>query len=378
MSRSIRLALATALAGFLTLVSAPGAQESQIRTFPAQKGSSVEVSVNSSEIRVTVWQSEEIQVLVVGADPQHFNIQQSGAVVRVQDDRRWGWRDARLEIRVPSRIDLDLQTRSGEIELRGDIIGSVSARTSAGDILVGGIEGRLYASTSGGDIEMGLLKGTGDVKTSGGDIDGRDVDGSLQVKTSGGRIRIGDVSGNLDAKTSGGDIDIGTVGGDADLDTSGGDVEVRSVGGKALLRTSGGDIELNGNAGPTIARTSGGDIELRRILAPSEVRTAGGDIEVGMAVQGNPSGESHVETRGGEIVLTLPADTRASIEAVIEVRGRWERHQEEYRIDSDFAAASMERDAQSGQVRGRFELNGGGHRILLETSNGNITIRRGR
>ena len=383
MRRSIRLAQTTALAAVLALSGSGaakplGAQESQIRTFPAQQGSRVEVSVTSSDIRVSVWQAAEIQVLVVGADPQHFSLQQSGAVVRVQDNRRWGWRDARLEIRVPSRIDLDLQTRSGEIEVGGDVIGNVSIRTSAGDIRVGGIQGRLYAATSGGDIEMGHLKGNGDVKTSGGDIDGRDIEGDFEAKTSGGRIRLGDVSGSLEAKTSGGGIEVGAVGADADLKTSGGDVEVRSVAERASLRTSGGDIDLSGSAGPTIARTSGGDIELNRIQAPSEVRTAGGDIEVGLVIEGNPGGESRITTRGGEIVLRLQEGARATIEARIEVKGRWERHQDEYKIASDFEAVSKQRDPKSGEVRARFEINGGGHRIVLETSDGDITIRRGR
>ncbi|MEE8584444.1 MAG: DUF4097 family beta strand repeat-containing protein [Acidobacteriota bacterium] len=383
MRRSIRLALTTVLASVLALGSAAaahplGAQESQIRTFPARQGSRVEVSVTSSEVRVTVWKAAEIQVVVVGADPQHFSVQQTGSVVRVQDNRRWGWRDARLEIRVPSRIDLDLQTRSGEIEVRGDVIGNVSIRTSAGDIRVGSIEGRLYAATSGGDIEMGHLKGNGDVKTSGGDIDCRDIEGNFEAKTSGGHIRLGDVSGSLEAKTSGGGIEVGAVGADADLKTSGGDVEVRSVAGRASLRTSGGDIVLSGSAGPTQARTSGGDVELNRIQAPSEVRTAGGDIEVGLAIEGNPAGESRIATRGGEIVLRLEEGTRATIEARIEVKGRWEQHEDDYKIDSDFEAASMQRDPKSGEVRARFEINGGGHRIVLETSNGDIIIRRGR
>ncbi len=365
----------------LIAVLLPGlsAQE-HTRSYPAKAGVRVVVSVDSSDITLQTWSRLEVVVRSPGLDDGAFSVRETGNTIQIRsrhDRGRWS-RNSRIEISLPENCHVDLRTTSGDIRIRGKVIGSIDATTSGGDVRIGDVEGPAYAKTSGGHVEAGFITGDADLKTSGGDITVRDVIGNLDVSTSGGQVQIGDVTGRLEARSSGGDIDIGKVGADVYLNTSGGNLTLRDVAGEATLRTSGGDIELSGSAGATSARTAGGDIELRDVRGSVDARTAGGEIEVGLTP--DPTGESNLITKGGGIELILPATARATVEATIRLQGRWGRddHDDDYDIVSDFGPESHEKLRSAREIRAVYRINGGGQRIVLRTTNGDIHIRKSR
>ena len=102
--------------------------------------------------------------------------------------------------------------------------------------------------------------------------------------------------------------------------------------------------------------------------------TAGGDIEVELT----PSGKrgSVLETKGGDVVLYIPADAKVTIEAEIRIHHDYHYDDDDYDITSDFKAESKDKDKRG--IRAKYVLNGGGPRIELETSHGDIEIRKAR
>jgi hypothetical protein len=138
--------------------------------------------------------------------------------------------------------------------------------------------------TSGGDISIAELKGDNNLHTSGGDVKLNNTEGELFVQTSGGDIRLDYQKGRSNLSTSGGDIIVVKAYGDLKASTSGGDINIESSNGKIYAKTSGGDIELTyeGSNKGVEARTSGGRIHAKlpsAFKANVFLETSGGDIE---------------------------------------------------------------------------------------------------
>jgi len=142
------------------------------------------------------------------------------------------------------------------------------------------------------------------------------------------------------------------------------------------MSTAGGDVHLEGASGTVSAKTAGGDIRLRGVTGVVEAKTAGGEVEAEL----NPSGKgsSRLVSSGGDVRLYIPESAKATIDATIRIHGSWGRRSQRYTIKSDFNAESFVKDDNDEEIRGIYKLNGGGERILLETVNADIIIRKGR
>ena len=138
--------------------------------------------------------------------------------------------------------------------------------------------------------------------------------------------------------------------GDARLETSGGDVVVGSAGGAVTARTGGGDVRLKKVRGPVTAKTSGGSITCEITSAA----TAGGELV----------------TSGGDVAVTLPANAKVDVE--IRVTGG---DSESHASASHFPEIAVSKRA--GQITGEGKLNGGGPRLVIRSSSGTVTIRKG-
>ena len=178
-----------------------------------------------------------------------------------------------------------------------------------------------------------------DLRTSGGNIVGEEIDGRVAAHTSGGEIQFGNVNGELKAHTSGGNITLNGVHGNADINTSGGNITLGKVQGDVLARTSGGNIKLGSVTGNLKGSTSGGSItaELANQIAnPLELSTSGGNIS--LAVPGDFKADLQASTSGGRVACELPLDGR------------------------------IKPSSMNGKV------NGGGPKVTLHTSGGNIEV----
>lgn len=364
-----RTILATLLAASVAL-SAQSRRGADSQSFPVKNGGRLNVRLPGGDIRVEVWSNPEILVRTV--DLGSVTAREVGGEVTVRANGHVHWHEGRVDAKVPARCDLDLSTASGSIEIQGDIRGNATLSTNTGDISMGRVDGAATARTAGGDIDVGDVSSDADLRTSGGDVFVGSVGGQAHLFTSGGDVRVNGVGGRLEAWTSGGEVIAGRIGGDADLGTAGGDIRVDSIGGRGDLRTSGGDIEVRGLSGSIAARTSGGDVFLREATGTVEARSAGGDIVVRLIP--DRSGNSLLQTQAGDIELSLPASASVTVEVVIHVQGHWSSTT--YKIRSDFGDPSPRSDPRRKEVRATQVINGGGHHIFIEATNGDIRIRK--
>jgi DUF4097 and DUF4098 domain-containing protein YvlB len=361
------------------------------REFSVQPGGRLNILSDAGAITVRTWDEPRVRVRVINPEAFDVSFEDAGNEVRVVAEDARGRSRIRFEAQVPREFNLELDTGGGAIEI-GDINGDVEADTSGGSIIVGRVEnGDVVADTSGGRIEIAeVINGDVSADTSGGRINIGNVVGDVEADTSGGTITIGDVEGNVSADTSGGNIEVGTVTGNVSLDTSGGSIQAGYAGGTMMADTSGGNITLAGSARLLIADTSGGTIRISRSDGPVQVDTSGGNIFLGPIngyIEADTSGgsieaelgeigqgqDAHItlDSSGGDIELRLPANHGATVEARIEVS---RRARGDYRIYTDFPLTITGQDER--EVVGRGDINGGGDRIRLSTSNGDIRITR--
>lgn len=305
--------------------------------------------------------------------------------------------NVRHEYRIvlPQKFNLDIRCAGGDLELRGidgrheietaggditlaSISGVTQARTAGGDLLLEKISGRLEAQTSGGDISAQMLYAEGSLATSGGDIGLEKSTQRLDVRTMGGDIQLREIGGAIAASTSGGDITLDQFSGsDGSLNTMGGDLRVNQSGGRLNVNTSGGDIICSLITQPLQARTMGGDIEVRDLRAAAVLNSSGGDITAQMTLADFKVPHSlEAESLGGDIQVELPASLPAVIEAEILITGSRETRRRSD-IYSDFPLSKPRPDETNERVlRSKGEINGGGDRIYLKTTNGDITIKK--
>lgn len=380
MKRQTKILIAAILVAVPMLLAFGGFidDEGRTKSFNVAKGGTLEVTVDGGDIRISVWEKNEVYVKAEGIydeDLDHLKMTQSGNDVRVELRNRWGSHGhARFDITVPSQYNANLHTAGGDIELRGTLNGTVKGSTSGGNVTLGNITGgKVDMSTSGGDMRTGDIQADVTLHTSGGNIELGSVGGEVNVSTSGGDIDVKSVGKSLKANTSGGNIDIGDVGGEAKVSTSGGDIKVRKVSGSASLNTSGGNIELGSASGYVKAHTSGGNLNLENITGSIDGSTSGGDVVAELRPSGK--GKSKLSSSGGEITLSIPENAQATIEATIRIQG-WGSLRKEYKVRSDFKADSYEQDKDNYDIRAIYKLNGGGELIELKTVNSDITIKK--
>lgn len=165
---------------------------------------------------------------------------------------------------------------------------------------------------------------------------GRDV--SMNVTY---RLRV-PREARLDVVTVNGGLRLAGTRGDASLGTTNGGIEVEKAEGRLELATTNGAIQVADSAGSVEAETTNGGIEI-------ELH----DVAVG--------DDMRFSTTNGAVTLRLPRDIRVSLDAAVS-NGR---------VSSDF-----EVDGADARNRRRLsgDINGGGGRLVVRTTNGSVTI----
>ncbi len=197
------------------------------------------------------------------------------------------------------------------------------------------------------------------LNTAGGHIEVADLEGKAVLHSSGGNLKLGVLKGPLKAHTSGGHITLTRVEGDADVDTSGGNLRLGEIDGNLIAHTSGGHITLEKNKGSIKASTSGGNIEVNDASGPVNARTSGGHVTAHLNAQ--PASGCSLETSGGNVEVLLAANLALDLDA--RTGGG--------RVNSDFPGT-----LNKEKTRLSAKLNGGGPELILETSGGNINVRK--
>jgi DUF4097 and DUF4098 domain-containing protein YvlB len=200
-----------------------------------------------------------------------------------------------------------------------------------------------------------------DLATSGGNISIADLEGKAQARTSGGNLLLGNIGGPVWARTSGGRISVDGCKQTVDVETSGGDLNIGEVDGAVVAKTSGGSIRIRKARTDVAAKTSGGNIEVADVGGRIDAITSGGSVTAHLSRQ--PKGNCSLRTSGGNIAVMLAETIAVDLDA--KTSGG--------RVIADIPGPGQE---QPKKTELRSKINGGGPLLFLETSGGNVHIRR--
>jgi hypothetical protein len=334
------------------------------RTFTVGPGGQLTVKADRGSITVTAGDSTGVEIDIMRNVKRaskaraekvfrdhEISFSQDGNNVKVvagfkREPRLWDdiWHrfQVRYTITVPSQFNVDLKTAGGTITI-GNLTGKVRAETSGGSLKFGKIDGSVWGRTAGGGIT--LLACTGQV----------------EVKTSGGSINLGEVEGKVSAGTAGGSISVKKALGDAELKTSGGSINVDEITGMLDAGTAGGSIRVRQAGKSVVAKTSGGGIDISEAKGTVDASTSGGSITGSFAVQ--PEGDCKLKGSGGSITVYLKDSLAFDVDA--RTSGG--------RVVTD-VPVTVQGEHKSASLRGR--INGGGPALILQTSAGNINLRK--
>ena len=277
---------------------------------------------------------------------------------------------AEFRITVPARLNLDLETKGGDIKA-GKFDGSLQAVTAGGDITAADFAGPVHVETAGGCIQIGNVTASVEARTAGGSIRVGNVDGAAVLETRGGEIVAGMIRGTLRAETAGGDMVLRGASGPIEAQTAGGQIQIGESGGNVVAQTAGGSIRLNGARGRVEVKTAGGSINLLQLRDAVHASTAEGCILAQIDADQKSFSASDLQTSAGDIQIFLPANLPLTIDAAIDMAAG-------HKILSDFPL-NIKGDGQAfapSKLRGEGALNGGGEVLRVRTVAGNIEIRR--
>lgn len=185
---------------------------------------------------------------------------------------------------------------------------------------------------------------------------------NLNLATAGGSIGVSDLEGEVEAKTAGGSLTFGSISGRVRGVTAGGSIELEGSEADAELKTAGGSIRVGRVAGNVEAKTSGGSIDVEEVYGDIHASTSGGSVHARISAQ--PRGECTLKTSGGSVTVELAEGVSVDLDAVTSSG----------RVNSDFAVQAESNSRRKNVLKG--PVGGGGPRLVLRTSGGNIELRR--
>lgn len=349
----------------------------EIQTEPG-KTLDLELTTGGS-INVTGWDKDLVEIVAhLRGDKEDYYVdvheRSSGIKVEVSHEGRGRHNGGvSVDVKVPKKYNLQLETMGGDIMLRD-------------------IEGTFSGETMGGEIELYQLKGEVELTTMGGEIRVEDCDLDGQVKTMGGEVSLRDVIGDLDASTMGGEVSYRNVkrrderddAREVKISTMGGEIEVDDAPGGANVSTMGGEIRIRSARKYVKAKTMGGEIKIDKIDGGVKATTMGGDVEVNMV--GDPDQYDRdvvLSSMGGDIILTVPAGLSMDFDIKLTLTHR--ASDDDFKIISDFPM-EVEKSGDWDDVGrhdrrylyGTGKVAGGKNKIRIDTINGDIIIKKGK
>lgn len=218
-----------------------------------------------------------------------------------------------------------------------------------------------------------VVRGLFKYATSLGDVRVQQVLGDVDIFTGAGEVQLGAVSGSLNVRSSGGPMQFGEINGPIKAKTRAGDILVDSARRGGEIETQGGTIRLLYTSGPTRLVSGGGDIIVRQAASSVNAVTDSGDISIAMDPVARTQ-KIDAKTAKGNVVLNVTPHFGADIDATI-VTSDPDADQ----ILSDIPGLSISREQVGGRTRVRAtgKLNGGGEKIVLQATDGDIRISTG-
>lgn len=366
-----RFVLILLFAATMILAAKSPQQKVITKTLTVEKGGTLEVNLNPGDVYVKTWDKNEILVKVDGLDEDEtdeLRITQKNGNVEIEYDGRMGWgRSAEYYFTIPNAYSIDVNTTGGDIAIQDNVKGSVQLQTMGGDIDLRSVDGNLKVETMGGDIEMSNATGEAYISTQGGNIKVGKLSGSTkEIKTMGGDISIDEVAKIGKITTFGGDISIRTANNRLECTTFGGNIEIDECKESVKADTYGGNVLIRGANGDVDVSTGGGNITLKNITGTITARTGAGDVYAELNSDSRKS--SIIRTNSGSIEFYVIGNSQMTISAQVD-----SYHSGSGTIQSDYEGKISK---NRGDMKGEFEINGGGVEVKLRATNGTIIINK--
>jgi Putative adhesin len=270
---------------------------------------------------------------------------------------------------VSGPVDLEVQTRSGDIIVRSGPAGSVSIR---GKIFVGDrwFGGSRQADVAGIEQHPPVRQDGNSVHID--YVNVRDIsvdyeitvpaDTTLRAHTGSGDQTIEGLRGSADLQSGSGDMKLSRLAGEIRLQTGSGNVQAREIAGPVRGGAGSGDIEVEETgAGDIDLHTGSGNITVRGIQGAFRADAGSGDI----TAEGAQTGAWEIRTGSGNVRVRLPAN--AAFDANISTSSGT--------LDVD-APITMTVQGRVQETRKSImgKVRGGGPLLTLRTGSGDIHI----
>jgi DUF4097 and DUF4098 domain-containing protein YvlB len=218
-----------------------------------------------------------------------------------------------------------------------------------------------------------VVRGRLEFATTLGHVNVEQVLGDANIFTGAGEVQLGAVTGSCKVVSNGGPMQLGEIFGPLELTTRAGDIFVDTARRGGRIETKGGTIRLLYTSGPTRLYSGGGDIIVRQAVAPVSAETESGDISIAVD---STSKTQRVDARTakGNVVLNVPVQFAGEIDATILTSDP-----DSDTFLSDIPGLSVSREQVGGKTRVRAtgKINGGGEKVVLVATDGDIRISTG-
>ena len=270
---------------------------------------------------------------------------------------------------VAGPVNLEVQTRSGDITVRSGPAGTVSIR---GKIYVGD-----HWLFGGRHTEVSDIEQHPPLRQDGNSIhidyvNVRDIsvdyeitvpaDTTLRTHSGSGNQTIEGTHGNVDLQSGSGDVRLAQISGEIRLQTGSGNVRAREIEGPVRGSAGSGDIELEENGtGDIDLHTGSGNITARGIQGGFRADAGSGDI----TADGTMTGAWDIHTGSGNVHIQLPRNV--AFDANLSTSSG------SLSVDAPLTMTVQGRVQESRKsVMGK--VRGGGPLLTLRTGSGDIHI----
>jgi DUF4097 and DUF4098 domain-containing protein YvlB len=222
----------------------------------------------------------------------------------------------------------------------------------------------------GGTFHQPLVKGVFRYETNLGDVKVGEIQGDAYIATGAGEVLLGAVTGECNVKSFGGPLQLGEISGALNASTNAGDVTVDAARRGGTVLTRGGTIRVGIVGGAVRLMSGGGDIIVRNGAAPISAETRSGDVNITVA-RGARSQKLDLKTDKGNVYLNVNTGFGADIEATI-----FTDDPAGDTIISDIPGLTITKEQVGNRTRVHAvgKLNGGGERVSIEATSGDIRI----
>lgn len=351
------------------------------------------------------------------ADSLHATVQQSGNQTIITLDRKKNVR-GHLEITVPARCSLQVETSYGDISAEGFQGEQHTFRNRHDKIRLSQLSGTVQAENEYGSITADRITGTIRMTTVQGEIAAREITGNLTATNAYSGIKVSGIKGDVHLTNSHSSIEVIKAVGKVDITAPQCRVVVEDVQGPVRLEASQREVRLTQISAPLDLKQRYGSVTLERMA--SEVKASlentelngydlkgpvrldgvhshirleklAGDIDIRNSIRSvtltDFTARVQVESDNGSVTLSSSEPIRQPIQ-VHTVRGQIELFQPENarfrlavstqkgRIHSDFAQL-MPALSDGNQRVLSGEIGTGGPLVTLESEKGNISIKKG-